>query len=147
MNAWRRVWGPTRFVIPARRAMLRTIRAAAWRSSRPSSLPQKIRTFAAFTDGEIKGPGGPGCECDRDDLAALAEYPQSPVTAFETEPLDVRAGRFRYAQAVQSEERDECVVAGVAEPGRDEHGPDLVAIEARRVGLVVEAWSSDMHRR
>ena len=40
----------------------------------------------------------------------------------------------------------ERVVAGVAEPGRDEHGADLVAIEAGGVRLVVEARTTNMHR-
>ena len=41
MNACRSVWKPTRFVSPARRAILRTIRQAACRSSRAPSAPQR----------------------------------------------------------------------------------------------------------
>ena len=42
MKAWRRVWGPTGLVIPARRATRRTIRAAPWRSRRRPSPVTKI---------------------------------------------------------------------------------------------------------
>ena len=42
MNACRSVWGSTRLVSPARRAILRTMRLAAWRSSRVPSMPQKM---------------------------------------------------------------------------------------------------------
>ena len=37
------------------------------------------------------------------------------------------------------------MVAGAGEPGGDEHRAELVAVEADRVGLVVEAGSADMY--
>jgi hypothetical protein len=42
MNAWRRVWGPTGLMIPARRATRRTIRPAPWRSSLLPSAATKM---------------------------------------------------------------------------------------------------------
>jgi hypothetical protein len=33
---------------------------------------QEDRSFVPFPDGEVDRPGGPGCEGDGDDLAALA---------------------------------------------------------------------------
>ena len=41
MNACRSVWGVMALVIPARRAVLRTIRPAPWRSSRRPSAARK----------------------------------------------------------------------------------------------------------
>ena len=55
------------------------------------------------------------------------------MAAFESELFDVGAGRFGDAQAVEREEAEEGVVAGVAESGGDEHGADFVAVEAGRV--------------
>lgn len=69
------------------------------------------------------------------------------MAAFKTEPFDVSAGRLGNPEAVQREQRDQSVVARVAEPGGDEHGPDLVAVQAGGVRFVVETRSSDVHRR
>jgi len=58
------------------------------------------------------------------DLAAFADDGEGAITAFEAEAFDV--GGFGDAQAVEGEQRDERVVAGVAESGGDEHAPDFV---------------------
>src|SRR5439155_159575 len=98
----------------------------------------KDRSFASLPDCEVDGAGGPRCERDGHDLAALTDNREGAVAAFEAETFDVGPDRFRDAQAVEREQRYECVVAGVANPGRDQHGADLVAIQAGRVGLVVQ---------
>ena len=147
MNAWRRVCGPTRLVIPALRAMRRTIRPAAWRSRRSPSVPVKIGPFAAFTDGEVDGAGGAGRERDDHDLAAFAQDRQRAVAAFEAEGFDVGTGRFGDPETVERQKTDERVVAGAGESGGDEHRADLVAVQAGRVRLVVEAGSADVHGR
>ena len=105
------------------------------------------RSFAAFTDGEIDRPRGAGRERDGHDLAALAQDRQGAVAAFEAELFDVGAGRFGDAQPVECQQADERVVAGAGEPGRDQQGADLVAVQARGVRLVVEARTPHVHRR
>src|SRR5947209_1022116 len=92
-------------------------------------VADKDGSVVAFPDGEIDGPGGAGCKGDGDDLAALAPDRERAVAAFEAEGFDVGAGRLGDPQPVEREQADEGVVAGVAEAGRDEHGPDLVAVQ------------------
>ncbi|MDP9331941.1 MAG: hypothetical protein M3Q30_01320 [Actinomycetota bacterium] len=79
-------------------------------------------------------------------LAAFADNPKGAVAAFESESFDVGAGCFGDPQSIEGKERDEGMVAGVAESGGDEHGADLVAVEAGRVRFVIETRSSDVHR-
>ena len=146
MNACRRVCGPTRLLIPARRATRRTIRDAACRSRRSPSEPQEDRALAAVSDREIDRAGGPGRKRNDDDLAALAENPQGAVAAFDAELFDVRTDRFGDPQPVECQQAQQRMVTGVAEPGRDQHGTDLVAVQAGRVRFVVEARPSNMHR-
>jgi hypothetical protein len=69
------------------------------------------------------------------------------VAAFETEFLDVCARRLREPQPVQREQGDQRVVTGPGEPGRDEHGADLVAVQSGGVGLVVQPGAADVHGR
>ena len=42
---------------------------------------------------------------------------------------------------------DQGVVAGAGEPGGDEHGAELVAVQPDGVRLVVESGSAHVHRR
>jgi hypothetical protein len=44
---------------------------------------------------------------------------QGPVTAFQSQLLDVRAGRLGDSQPVEREQRDEGVLGGRAESGGD----------------------------
>jgi hypothetical protein len=103
-------------------------------------------SFGPFPDGEINRASGAGCEGHDDDLAAFADNPKGAVAAFESELFDVGAGCFGDPQSIQSKERDEGMVAGVAESGGDEHGGDLVTVEAGRVRFVIQTGSSDVHR-
>ncbi len=105
------------------------------------------RPFAAFTNGKIDSARGAWGERDRHGLAALAVDDEGAVTAFETELFDVRADRLGHAQPVQRDQRDQRVIAGASEAGGDQHGADLVAVQTGRVGLVVQAWSTDVNGR
>jgi len=62
------------------------------------------------------------------------------------ERLDVGADRLGGRQAVQGEERDEGVLGRWAEPGGDQERTYLVAVEAGRVALVVQAGAAYMDR-
>ena len=147
MKAWRRVCGPTGLLMPALRARRRTIRQAAWRSSRSPLLSEEDRPLDPFADGEIDGPGGSRGERDGDDLAALAQHRERAVAPFEAERLDVGAERFGDPQPVDRQQGDERVLAGRGQPGSDEEGADLVAVQAGGVRLVVQAGPADMRRR
>jgi hypothetical protein len=55
--------------------------------------------------------------------------------------------RFGDPQPIEGEQADERVVAGAGETSGDQHRSDLVAVQARGAGLVVEAWPAHVHRR
>jgi hypothetical protein len=113
----------------------------------PAIRRQEDRSFAAFADGEVNRAGGAGCQRDGDDLAALARDHQGTVAALSAEGLDVRAGRLRYLQAVQGQQRDQRVLGCRAEPGSDEQGARLVAVQPGGVRLVIQAGPADMGGR
>ena len=129
MNACRSVWGVTILPIPARRAVLRTIRPAPCRSSRRPSLARNTGPSGAFPDGQVDRPGGARRQRDGHDLAALTSDRQGPVAAFEAQVLDVRAGGLRDPQPVQREQRDQRMPGERPEPGRDKQGAELVAVQ------------------
>jgi hypothetical protein len=54
------------------------------------------RPVGALADGQVDRPGGARGERNPDDLAALMGDSERPVPAFETQVLDVRAGRLRH---------------------------------------------------
>ena len=135
MNAWRNVWGPTDLLMPAWRAKRRTIRHAAWRSSRSPLDARKIGTFDAFTDGEVDGAGGARRERDDDDLAALAGDGECAVSAFDAKRLDVGAEGFADSQPVDGEQRDQSVVSAEASPAATSRAP--TSLRSRPV-----AWDS-----
>jgi hypothetical protein len=83
---------------------------------------------ATFADGQVDRAGGARGEWDGDDLAALAGDHQDPVPAFQAQRLDVGPCGLGDAQAVQSQQRDQCVFGGRAEPGRDEQRAELVTV-------------------
>ena len=134
-------------LIPALRARRRTIRQAAWRSSRSPFVSEEDRPLDPFADGQIDRPGGSGSERDSDDLAALAQHRERAVPPFEAERFDVGAERFGDTQAVDRQQGDERVLARRGQPGSDEEGADLVAVQAGGVRLVVQARPANMGRR
>jgi hypothetical protein len=66
----------------------------------PLVRTQENRPIDALGDGQVDRPGGPRRERDGDDLAALADDRQRPVPAFQSQVLDVGAGRFGDPQPV-----------------------------------------------
>jgi hypothetical protein len=105
------------------------------------------RPFAAFTNCEVDGPRRPGREGDRHDLAAFAQNPERAVSPLQPEILDVGADGLGDPEPVEGEQADQGVIPCVGEPGGDQHGADLVAVQAGGVGLVVQAGSAHMRRR
>jgi hypothetical protein len=112
-----------------------------------SFIVDEDRSFAAFAHCQVNGSGGAGSERQGDRLGSLADHGEGAVPAFEAEAFDVGADGLRDSEAVQREQRDQGVVAGASKAGGNEHGPDLVAVEADGVGLVVEPGSADVGRR
>jgi hypothetical protein len=92
---------------------------------------QEDRAVEAFADGKVDRPCGPGCERDGDDLSSLAQHSQGAVTAFDTEGVDVSTEGLGDPQAVDREQRDQCVLARGAESGGDQQRADLVAVQRR----------------
>ena len=99
MNACLSVWGVTALPIPARRAVLRTIRPAPCRSGRlPSAArktgPSVVRTVA---DGQVDRPGGPRRQWDGDDLAVRVmisvRCPRSRPRCSRSAPVASEAAR------------------------------------------------------
>jgi hypothetical protein len=86
------------------------------------------RSVSAFTGGQVDRSGGARRERDGGDLAALAGDGQGPVPTFRAQLLDVGAGGFGYPQPVQGQQGDQRVLEWRAEPGRNEHGAELVAV-------------------
>jgi hypothetical protein len=69
------------------------------------------------------------------------------VAAFQAEPFDVGPDRLGHSQSIQRQQRDQRVLTRTGEACSDEHRPTLITIETGGVGLVVQAWPADMHRR
>jgi hypothetical protein len=69
------------------------------------------------------------------------------VAPFEPEVLDVGADGLRDTQPVEGEQADQRVIPATGQPRGDQHGADLVAIQASDAGLVVQARSTHMGRR
>jgi hypothetical protein len=104
MKAWRSVCGPTGLLMPALRASRRTIRQAAWRSSRCPSRPRKIGVAI-----EARHGGQPS-----------SDRRPSAATGFEVagEALEVAPAHAERTQAVLRAPRDELAqVQGVGLPG------------------------------
>ena len=147
MNAWRSVWGPTGLVIPARRAIRRTIRPAPCRADDPpGTVPvqpapisgQEDGSFGAFADGQVDRPGGARGERDGDDLAALAGDHQGSVAALDAERFDAGAGGLGDPQPVQREQRDQRVLRRWAKPGGDQERAEFVAVQSDCAGFRVQ---------
>jgi hypothetical protein len=110
----------------------------------PSISGEENRPLAAFAGGQVDRAGGAGSERNDDDLAALAGDGQRPVPALQTQMLDVGAGRLRYPQPVQREQGDQRMLGRRAEPGGDQQGAELVAVQGWGVRLIVQAGPPDM---
>ncbi len=96
----------------------------------PLPVPSKEdRALQTLADGEVDGAGRARRKRDGDDLAALAQHRQGAMAAFESERLDVGAGRLRHTQPVDGQEGDEGVLPRRRQASGDEQRPDLVAVE------------------
>jgi hypothetical protein len=91
---------------------------------------QEDRPVCALADSQVDRPGGARRERDRHDLASLAGDHERPVPALHAQRLDVRAGGLGHPQAVERQQRDQCMLFGGAEPGRDQESAELVAVQA-----------------
>jgi hypothetical protein len=86
------------------------------------------RSFAAPADGQVDRAGGPRCERDGDDLAALAGDDQGPVPALDAQRLNAGGGSFADPQAVECQQRDERLLGRRPEPGGDQQRAKLVSV-------------------
>jgi hypothetical protein len=59
------------------------------------------------------------------------------VAALDAQGLDVGAGGFGDAQPVEGEQGDQGVLGGRAEPGGDQQGAELVAVQPGGMGLII----------
>jgi hypothetical protein len=66
------------------------------------------------------------------------------VPTFDPECVDVGTEGLGDPQPVDREQRDQRVLIGRAEPGRDEQRANLIAVQADGVGLVVRTRPSDV---
>jgi hypothetical protein len=144
MNACRKVCGPTGLGEPGA--------AGDPADDPPGTVPvgavavggQEDRAFAAFADGQVDRPGRPRGQRDRHDFAALAGDDQCPVPALDAHRFDAGAGGFGDPQPVQRQQR---VLHRRAEPGGHQQRSQFVAVQADRVGLVVDAGTADVGGR
>ena len=112
----------------------------------PPVSGQEERAITSFCDGQVDRSGGAGRERDGDHLAGLASDDQGPVPALQAQVLDVRAGRFGDAQPIQDEKRDQRVLTRRAEARGNQERTELVAVQADRVRLVIQARTADTRR-
>jgi hypothetical protein len=69
------------------------------------------------------------------------------VPPLDAQRLDVGAGGFRYAQPVEGQQRDQCVLGRLAETGGDQQRAEFVAVQPGGVRLVVQAGPADVSGR
>jgi hypothetical protein len=55
------------------------------------------------------------------------------VPALDAQSLDVGAGDLRDAQPVERQQRDQRMLGGRTEPGRDQQRPELITIQPGRM--------------
>jgi hypothetical protein len=69
------------------------------------------------------------------------------VPTLNPERLDIGVRSFRDAQPVEGQQGDQRVFRRRAEPGGDQDRAELVAVQSRGVGFVVEARPANMPGR
>jgi hypothetical protein len=125
----------------------RTIAARYGLSKHEMSTSVADHVAALDAHRKVDRPSDPRRKWQRGDLAALAHDCEGAVASLEPEGFDVGADRLRHPQSVQRQQRHQGVVAGRGEPGGDQEGAELVAIQMGHVGLVVDPRAADVHRR
>jgi hypothetical protein len=133
-------------LIPARRATLRTIRPAPCRSSRrPSAArntgPSVRSPMARSIARAVRGASGMVTTLPPLRVIVRVRWP-----ALQAQVLDVGAGGLRDPQPVQREQEISACSAA-AEPGGDQQGAELVAVQGGGVGLVVQPRPADVRGR
>ncbi|MGH2354783.1 MAG: hypothetical protein ACRDJN_24505 [Chloroflexota bacterium] len=122
-------------VTPARLASRRTIRVAAWRSSRRpdrlSSSGPAVRSSAAASTARAT----PRRERDDSEFVALAEDRDGAVASFGLEVLDVDGAGLAYPQSKQPEQTRQRVVDGAGCGGLGDEGAEFHAVQAEGVRL------------
>jgi hypothetical protein len=107
----------------------------------------KDRARAAFADREVDGPRRPGGERRGHDLAALADDGEGAVAPLESEVLDVGPDGLGDTESVEGQHTDQRVISCIGQAGGDQHGADLVAVQAGGVGLVVQPGPPHVRRQ
>lgn len=69
------------------------------------------------------------------------------MPTFEAEDRNVGAESFGDPQPVDRQQRDQGVLVRGAQPGGDEQGADLVAVQPDGVGLVVQPRAAHVNSR
>ena len=92
-------------------------------------------------------PGRPRGQWDRHDFAALAGDDQCPVAALDAHGFDAGAGGFGDPQPVQGQQRDQRMLPRWAKSGGHQQRSQFVAVQADRVGFVVDARTADVGGR
>ena len=90
---------------------------------------------------------GARCERDGDHLAALAGDRQGPVPALQAHLLDIGAGGLRDSQPVEREQGDQRMLGRATEPGGDQYGAELVAVQGDGMRLVIQPGPADVRGR
>jgi hypothetical protein len=136
-EAWRSVCGPTVLVIPARRAIRRTIHPAPCRSSRRPSAARKMgpslrSPMARSIARAVRGASGPVTTLPPLRVITRVRWP------LDTQRFDVRASGLGDPQPIQRKQRDRRVLRRRAKSGGDQQGADLVAVQPGGVRLVIQ---------
>ena len=69
------------------------------------------------------------------------------MPAFQAQVLDVGAGSLRDPQPVQGQQRDQGMLAGRPEPGGDQQGTELVAVQRHGMRLIVHPRPAHVRSR
>ena len=69
------------------------------------------------------------------------------MPAFEAQGLDIGAGGFGDAEPVESQQGDQRMLGGRAEPRGDQQSAELVAVQADGVRLIVQPGTADVGGR
>jgi len=123
------------------------------RRLRPHGRVPQVELIVMPGPAEVQCPAPWSRKINGRRARAIGQYPASDdvraiqLPALGTQRLDVGAGCLGDPQAVQREQRDQRMLGHAAEPGRDEQGADLVAVQAGRMRLVVQPRPAHVHRR
>src|SRR5919106_2092690 len=112
----------------------------------PPAGSEEDRPVAALADHEIDGPGRAGRQGNGHNFASLAPDRERAMAPLQAQVLDVGADGFGDWQPVEGQQADQRVIPRAGQPGGDQHGAYLVAVQASGVGLIVQAGSTYMGR-